>query len=100
MHRFPCTIATARCWRVIRILKRQSGGILRTGPIRQQELFASDHGSARLISPVDGRERMVSARALTNFPIIVIATTTMSAALDDWREQTRFLIAVAALSCS
>ena len=34
---------------------------------------------------------------LNDFPISVIATTTVSAALADWREQTRFLIAVAAL---
>ena len=73
------------------------GRNFRTGLVGQQRLFASDHDSARLISPVDGRDRMVSARALTNFPITVVATTTMSAALDDWREQTRFLIAVAGL---
>ena len=73
------------------------GRNLKTGLLRQQRLFTSDHESARLISPVDGRDRMVSSRALTNFPIIVVATTTISAALDDWREQTRFLIAAAGL---
>src|SRR5205807_5395326 len=33
-----------------------------------------------------------------NFPIAIIATTTVSAALTDWRAQTRFLIGVASLS--
>ena len=37
-------------------------------------------------------------RELTNFPVVMIATTTVSAALADWREQTRFLIGVAVLS--
>ena len=31
----------------------------------------------------------LGSRALTNFPIVIIATTTVSAALADWREQTR-----------
>jgi diguanylate cyclase (GGDEF)-like protein len=35
---------------------------------------------------------------LNDFPIAVIATTTVSAALADWREQIRFLIGVAGLS--
>jgi PAS domain-containing protein len=35
---------------------------------------------------------------LNDFPIAVIATTTVSAALADWREQIRFLIAAAGLS--
>jgi diguanylate cyclase (GGDEF)-like protein/PAS domain S-box-containing protein len=35
---------------------------------------------------------------LSNFPIVVIATRTVSAALADWRAQIRFLIAVAGLS--
>ena len=51
----------------------------------------------RLISPVDGLDRLAAARMLDDFPISIIATTTVSAALADWREQTRFLIAVAAL---
>jgi diguanylate cyclase (GGDEF)-like protein/PAS domain S-box-containing protein len=57
-----------------------------------------DHGTTRISSPVDGQERLGSVRELTNFPIVMIATTTVSAALVDWREQTRFLIGVAGLS--
>ena len=68
------------------------------GPVHQQILSKSDHGTIRLISPIDGIERLASARALSEFPISVIATTTVSAALVDWREQTRFLVAVASIS--
>jgi diguanylate cyclase (GGDEF)-like protein len=58
----------------------------------------TDHGTVRLKSPVDGEERVGAVRRLRNFPIIVVATTAVSAALADWREQTRFLIGVATLS--
>ena len=69
-----------------------------TGPVHRQLLTNSDHGTMRLTSPIDGLDRLAAARNLNDFPISIIATTTVSAALADWREQTRFLIAVAALS--
>jgi diguanylate cyclase (GGDEF)-like protein len=68
------------------------------GPVHQQVLSKSDHGTIRLTSPIDGKERLASARTLSNFPISVIATTTVAAALANWREQIRLLIAVAGLS--
>ncbi|SDS14315.1 bifunctional diguanylate cyclase/phosphodiesterase [Bradyrhizobium canariense] len=68
------------------------------GPVHLQILAESDHGTMRLTSPIDGMDRLASVRALSDFPISIIATTTVSAVLADWREQTRFLIAVAALS--
>src|SRR5260221_2859141 len=52
----------------------------------------------RLASPLDGQDRLASARALANFPISIIATTTVAAALADWREQTRSLVAGAGFS--
>ena len=57
-----------------------------------------DHGSTRLVSPVDGLERLVSVRALSRFPLSVVATTTVASALADWREQTKFMVVTAALS--
>jgi diguanylate cyclase (GGDEF)-like protein len=66
-------------------------------PVHRQLLTNSDHGTMRLTSPIDGLDRLAAARMLNDFPIAIIATTTVSAALADWREQTRFLIAVAAL---
>jgi diguanylate cyclase (GGDEF)-like protein len=59
---------------------------------------AVDHGTLRLKSPIDGEERVGAVRRLSNFPIIVVATTAVSTALADWREQTRFLIGIATLS--
>jgi diguanylate cyclase (GGDEF)-like protein len=70
----------------------------KSGPVHQQVLSKSDHGTIRIISPIDGQRRLASARLLSHFPISVVATTTVAAALADWREQIRFLIAVAGLS--
>jgi diguanylate cyclase (GGDEF)-like protein len=67
-------------------------------PVHQQVLSRSDHGTIQLESPIDGLARLASARRLTKFPISVIATTTVAAALADWREQTRLLIAAAGLT--
>src|SRR5713226_2020887 len=68
------------------------------GQMHREILSRSDHGTMRLASPVDGLDRLASVRALTDFPISIIATTTVAAALADWREQTRSLVAVAGLS--
>ena len=67
-------------------------------PLFQNVLSKTNQGTLRLTSPVDGKDRLGSARLLNDFPIAVIATTTVSAALADWREQIRFLIAAAGLS--
>jgi diguanylate cyclase (GGDEF)-like protein len=61
-------------------------------------LADADHGSSRKKSIVDGRDRLGSVRQLNNFPIVVVATTSVSAALADWRGQTKLLIGVACLS--
>ena len=74
------------------------GRNFKTGPMRQQRLFELESNSTRSISPIDGQERLISARSLADFPLSIIATTTVWAALADWRQQTRFLIAVAGLS--
>src|SRR6266478_6780134 len=67
-------------------------------PVHRQILSRSDHGTMRLTSPLDGQERLASARALADFPISIIAATTVAAALADWREQTGYLVVVAGLS--
>jgi diguanylate cyclase (GGDEF)-like protein/PAS domain S-box-containing protein len=61
-------------------------------------VFNLPHSTSRLTSPVDGEDRLISSRALTNFPIVIVAATTTSAALADWREQIAILIVVAGLS--
>ena len=96
--RLQCSIATERCWRAIRMFEAMIGQNFKKPCPSTHILSKADHGTTRLISPIDGEDRLVSARALTGFPIVIIATTTVSAALADWREQIRFLIAVAGLS--
>jgi diguanylate cyclase (GGDEF)-like protein/PAS domain S-box-containing protein len=66
-----------------------------SGDVHRKVLSKAGYGSIRLTSPIDGMDRLASGRVLSDFPISVIATTTVSAALADWREQTRFLIAIA-----
>ena len=79
-------------------VEQMIGRSFAAGPKRLQIQFGSDHGTWRLTSPIDGLDRLASARALTHFPISIIATTTVAAALADWQQQTRFLISVAGLS--
>jgi PAS domain S-box-containing protein len=69
-----------------------------TSPVHRQVLSKSDHGTIPLESPIDGVGRLASARRLTKFPIAIIATTTIDAALADWREQTKLLIAASVLA--
>jgi diguanylate cyclase (GGDEF)-like protein len=61
-------------------------------------LLKQSHGTTRLISPVDGADRLVSIQSLTRFPLSIVATTTVASALAEWRAQTKFLIAAAVLS--
>jgi diguanylate cyclase (GGDEF)-like protein len=68
------------------------------GPMHQQILSKTSHGTMRLISPVDGVDRLASARNLGTFPISIIATTTVAAALEAWQQQTRFMIGGAGLA--
>jgi diguanylate cyclase (GGDEF)-like protein/PAS domain S-box-containing protein len=67
-------------------------------PLLQLVLNQGGAQTLRLLSPIDGADRLGSAAPLEHFPGVVIATNTVSAALTDWREQTRFLVAAAALS--
>jgi PAS domain-containing protein len=58
------------------------------------------HGGIRTMrvkSPVDGQERLGAAAPLRDYPITIVATTTMASVLADWRDQTRALITGACL---
>ena len=55
-------------------------------------------GTLHVTSPIDGQERLASVNALQHFPISIVASITVDAALADWRTQTRFLVLVATLS--
>ena len=60
--------------------------------------LSTGYATVRMISPFDGVDRLVSARTLTDLPLTVTVTTDVTAALADWREQTRFLIGMGGLS--
>ncbi len=79
-------------------LDEMIGKNFKTGPASQRQVFEQAQTTSRLISPLDGQARVISSRALTKFPIVIVAATTADAALADWREQIAILIAVAGLS--
>jgi diguanylate cyclase (GGDEF)-like protein/PAS domain S-box-containing protein len=74
------------------------GQNFRRGPAGQQKVFDLNQYTGRLVSPIDADYRLISSRALADFPIVIVATTTEDAALADWQEQMRFLISVGATS--
>jgi transcriptional regulator with PAS, ATPase and Fis domain len=76
------------------------GQKFKSAPLLQRVLSQGGQQTLRVNSPVDNTDRLGSAAQLSRFPIIVVATNTVSAALADWHAQTRFLVAAAMLSAS
>ena len=76
------------------------GRKLPAAPMLQRVLATGVRQTVRQNSPVDGTDRLVSGAPLSRFPGVVIATNTVSAALADWRAQTRFMVAAAALAAA
>src|SRR5882762_1001194 len=74
------------------------GQNFKTAPLMSKVLSEGGHQTLRVQSPVDNQDRLGSAAELSQFPIVVVATTTVSTALVDWRAQTKFLITGAVLS--
>ena len=74
------------------------GHNLATVPLFRHPLLKESHGTTRLISQVDGQDRLVAAHSVSHFRVVMMAATTTSAALADWRQQTKFLIGVAGFS--
>ncbi|CCE04996.1 putative signaling protein containing multidomains (PAS/GGDEF/EAL) [Bradyrhizobium sp. STM 3843] len=70
----------------------------RDAPIFRQILAGDGNTTGIFHSPVDGVHRVGAAHRLSSYPLIVTATTTVSAALADWREQMRYLIAMGTIS--
>jgi PAS domain S-box-containing protein len=67
------------------------------GPFFQRVRANPGTSTARIISHVDGEDRLIAARPMGIYPIIISATTKTASATADWREQTKFLIAAACL---
>ncbi|HVX79452.1 MAG TPA: EAL domain-containing protein [Bradyrhizobium sp.] len=72
------------------------GTRLSTAPVFSRMLAKQDNYVTTITSPVDGRQRLIASRRLEHFPISVSATATVRTTLASWREQTTFLIGVAA----
>ncbi|MBI5321953.1 EAL domain-containing protein [Bradyrhizobium sp.] len=74
------------------------GHNFRHGAMFKYVLSQNGNATGLFQSPINGEDRIGSARALQNFPIFVMATTTVAAALADWRQQTRLLVGAAVLA--
>ncbi|MDH6261387.1 EAL domain-containing protein [Bradyrhizobium sp. BR13661] len=73
------------------------GQNFRSEPMFGPILAGRKDAASQFKSPITGQDRLGASRTLNGFPIVVMATESVSAALADWRQQTRFLIGVAAL---
>jgi diguanylate cyclase (GGDEF)-like protein/PAS domain S-box-containing protein len=66
--------------------------------IFQNVLSRADQGATRLVSLIDGKERLAAAHSLARAPIVVAVFNTIDAILADWRHAAMFLIGIAALT--
>jgi len=64
------------------------------------EMLAPDFGGGIVTSPVDGEERLVSARLIESYPLLIVATIPVSTVLADWRTQTRSLVDAACVAAT
>jgi diguanylate cyclase (GGDEF)-like protein/PAS domain S-box-containing protein len=69
-------------------------------PLLQQVRERGGRQTLRVQSPIDQTDRLGSAAPLSHYSGVVVATNTVTAALADWREQTRFLVAAATLAAA
>ena len=64
----------------------------------QQALAVGGNASGRFKHSAEREERIGSIRALTNFPILIVASTNVSSALADWRAQAKLQFSAALLA--
>jgi diguanylate cyclase (GGDEF)-like protein len=74
------------------------GRNFKQAPVFQKVLSNSDHGTIRLTSTVDGKDRIAAIQSLASFPLSIVAASTVSVVLSDWYEQVQFMVVAAALS--
>jgi diguanylate cyclase (GGDEF)-like protein len=68
------------------------------GTLMRRVLSRGGTISGTFTRPFDGEERLGAASALTGVPLVILGSTSVAAALADWREQMRFLIGVGTAS--
>jgi diguanylate cyclase (GGDEF)-like protein len=73
------------------------GKNLSNTPLFAGILAQNGNASGRFVSPIKGDERLGTVRQLTNYPILIVATTSLSTALADWQSQTKIQIFAAIL---
>src|SRR5262249_7129567 len=76
------------------------GKKFKSAPLMSRVAAQGGLQTLRVKSPVDGQDRLGSAAPLTQFPIVVVATNTVDAALADWRAPTRFMVSAATMSAA
>ena len=79
-------------------LESKIGQNFSSGPMVHRALSNGGRATAQFTALTDGVERLGASLQLKNFPIVMLATMSVSAALADWREQTRLMIGAATLS--
>jgi diguanylate cyclase (GGDEF)-like protein len=67
-------------------------------PSFQRAMALNGNVSGRFRSTVEAEDRVGAVRSLTNFPILIVATTPTSSALADWRAQTKLQFFAALLA--
>jgi diguanylate cyclase (GGDEF)-like protein len=68
-----------------------------TDPFRGLKGSSADSVVVRQISPFDGLDRLVAARRLEHYPILVTVTNTISSILTGWRGQAAYLVGAAVI---
>jgi diguanylate cyclase (GGDEF)-like protein/PAS domain S-box-containing protein len=73
------------------------GQNFKSGPVLRKLLTDGGRQTLRVQSPIDHMDRLGAAAVLSRFPIAIVVTKTVAAALADWGAQTRLLVAAAIL---
>jgi diguanylate cyclase (GGDEF)-like protein len=60
-------------------------------------LAGRDQGSARLVSNIDGKDRLIALQRVAHYPLIVAASAEVEAALGEWASGAISILAAAAL---
>ncbi|WP_295849956.1 EAL domain-containing protein [Tardiphaga sp.] len=74
------------------------GEVFSDRPLLRKALLDGTVGSGQTVDANNGQELIGAARALRDFPIVIVATRPVIAALAEWRKQTQLLAAAAATS--
>ena len=74
-------------------------GIVGTSPdtgARQLLARGIDRGTIRNVSPIDGKDRLIAIHPLPHYPLVVSLSRSVSAVLEPWRQQRRYVLIITA----